>query len=107
MLDPILADGGQAYQDVLIHVNIAAYYSYGTAGLRPLIDLLQGFVEHGPPGRFAIVTRNVDVAPAGDAEALAELVRRHGLSVFRTFDEAATAIASAQRFDLRHARILR
>lgn len=44
-LTPVFALDGQHYQDVLVHFNAAAYYNYGTAGIRPLIDTLQSLVD--------------------------------------------------------------
>lgn len=100
-LAPVLGPDGQPYRDVLVHVNVAAYYSYGTGGLAPLVEALQTLVDRDLPARLAVVTRNVDVAAPADADLLAGFVTRTGLRVLRDFDEAALAIGAAQRFDLR------
>jgi hypothetical protein len=89
----------QPYADVLVHVNTSVYYSYGTGGIRPLIDQLTDFA-HAPlgPARVAVALRNLDVVPAADADALLAATADLGLATFRTLDEGATAIAALARF---------
>ena len=36
----------QPFSDVLVHVNVAAYYGYGTAGVAPLLPVIE---QLGPP----------------------------------------------------------
>lgn len=98
-LAPVFPAGKARYPDIIVHVNVAAYYNYGTSGLRPLIDALRALSERRYPARLAVVTRNLDVATTSDAELLNEFGRDAGLPLFRSFDEAAVAIAAAQRFD--------
>jgi acyl-CoA synthetase (NDP forming) len=98
-LEPVLGDGGQPFRDVLVHVNVAAYYSYGTLGLTPLVTALSELAKRSFPARVAVVARNLDVAAPADAAALTEFVRESGTRVHRDFDTAARAIAAAQRFD--------
>lgn len=98
-LGPVFPAGEARYPDVLVHVNVAAYYNYGTNGLRPLIDALSALSERRYPARLAVVTRNLDVATKSDAELLNAFGRDAALPLFRSFDEAAVAIAAAQRFD--------
>ncbi|MGW3468406.1 acetate--CoA ligase family protein [Saccharopolyspora sp. NPDC000995] len=100
-LAPVFDSADQSYADVLVHVNVAAYYNYGTAGLEPLIEALSDLVSRAFPTRIAVVTRNSEIAAPGDAATLADFVATTGLPVFRSFDEAATAIAAAQGFDAR------
>jgi acyl-CoA synthetase (NDP forming) len=88
----------QPFGDVLAHVNVAAYYSYGTKGVAPLVESLREVVSAGLPIRLAVVTRNLAVATPEDAAVLAEFSATAGLPLFSSFDEAATAIAAAQRF---------
>lgn len=95
-LEAIVRD--QPFGDVLAHVNVAAYYNYGTAGLAPLIDTLTAVHKRSLPVRLAVVARNLDVARPEDAARLAEFAAQTQLPLFRSFDEAATAIAAAQRF---------
>lgn len=97
-LEPVLGDGGQMYADLLAHVNVAAYYSYGTAGLAPLQEALGALTARQFPVRIAAVLRNFDVAPAEHAEELLDFAAGNGLPVFRSFDEAAVSIAAAARF---------
>ena len=98
-LEPVLGGDGQAFGDVLVHVNVAAYYNYGTAGLVPLVAALEALAGRQFPARFAVVARNLDVAAPSDAELLQAFVRESGVRVHRDFDTAARAIAAAQRFD--------
>ena len=100
-LTPVFALDGQHYQDVLVHFNAAAYYNYGTAGIRPLIDTLQSLVDAELPVRVAVVVRNTEVCPAVDVELLDIFASDSGLPMYRSFSEAASAIASAQDFDAR------
>ena len=47
VLDPILA--ADYFPDVLLHVNVQAYYSYGTGGVEPLLQLLRDTAERAAP----------------------------------------------------------
>ncbi|WP_207844504.1 acetate--CoA ligase family protein [Williamsia soli] len=99
VLRVVLVDTEQSYADVLIHLNVAAYYNYGTAGVVPLIESLRAVIDARFGVRIAVVLRNSDVAPAADGEMLIDFIRSGRLPVFRSFDEATAAIASAQNFD--------
>lgn len=105
VLDAILPE--QPYPDVLLHVNVAAYYGYGTAGTAPLCDLVRtvgaafGAGEgepRYPASRVVLVVRNLDVAPGGDADAVRDAAVSARLPLYRTFDEAATAVAAGKEF---------
>jgi hypothetical protein len=106
VLDAVLAEHG--YPDVLLHVNVQAYYSYasgsgGTSGAAPLEALLRsvGAALDGaryPASRVVMVTRNLDVAPGADADAVLATAAEVGLPTYRTFDEAAVAIAAGKQF---------
>jgi acyl-CoA synthetase (NDP forming) len=97
-LDAVLAH--RYYRDALLHVNVQAYYSYGTGGIAPLVDLLEQLAATERPGtRVTLVLRNLECAPPDDARALADACTAVDLVGFRDFDEAATAIAAGQRFD--------
>lgn len=94
----VIVDGGQRdFADALIHLNIAAYFNYGTEGVVPLLDALRAIVDAALPIRVAVVIRNVDMAPADAVAALRDFSASSGLPVFFDLDEAATAIAAAQR----------
>ena len=43
------------------------------------------------------MTRNVEVAPPDAADALRDAAIATGIPLYRTFDEAATAIAAGKR----------
>jgi acyl-CoA synthetase (NDP forming) len=101
VLDAVLVE--HAYPDVLLHVNVQAYSSYGTAGVEPLLALLRsvGAALDGaryPASRVVMVTRNLDVAPGADADAVLATAAEVGLPTYRTFDEAAVAIAAGKQF---------
>ena len=62
VLMPLLRE--QPYPDVLVHVNISAYYGYGTDGVVPLIAQLADLADAAlSDARLAVVFRNLDVAP--------------------------------------------
>jgi acyl-CoA synthetase (NDP forming) len=87
------------FQDVLVHVNVQAYYSYGDRGLAPVVDQLRGLTESRFSGlRIGVVLRNRECAPLGEAERIQGELVGLGIPCFRDFDEAATAMAAAQRF---------
>jgi len=103
VLDAILP--AQPFPDVVLHVNVQAYYGYGTAGTAPLCELVAsvgaafgttGAAARYPASRVVLVTRNLDVAPGADADAVQEAAIAVGLPVFRTFDEAAAAVAAGK-----------
>ena len=45
-----------------------------------------------------MVTRNLDVAPGADADAVLATAAEIGLPTYRTFDEATAAIAAGKQF---------
>jgi acyl-CoA synthetase (NDP forming) len=97
VLDPMLA--AQPYPDVVVHVNVQAYYSYGEAGIVPLAGQLEALASGvWPHTRLAVVARNLECAPGPDAERLRQAMVELDLPLFPHFDEAAAAIAAAQRF---------
>lgn len=99
VLDTLL--GVQPYADVLVHVNVGAYYSYATAGIAPLVDQMAALAaRHWPGTRLGVVARNLQCAPGPEAEALRRALVDLDLPLFGDFDEAATAIAALQRFSL-------
>lgn len=98
VLDPLL--DMQAYADVLVHINVQAYYSYGTGGIDPLIGQLDHLAAATwPATRVAIAWRNLDCAPPLDRERLRVAAIASGLPTFDGLDEAAVAIRALQRFD--------
>jgi acyl-CoA synthetase (NDP forming) len=100
VLEPVLA--GQSYSDLLLHINVAAYYGYGPPDLRPLADLVgrTGCIDIGT-SRLALVLRNAGVARGPDADLVAAACREARLPTFTTPDSAARAIAACQDFAAR------
>ncbi|HUP73273.1 MAG TPA: acetate--CoA ligase family protein [Acidimicrobiales bacterium] len=97
VLDPILER--DHFPDVLLHVNVQAYYSYGTGGIEPLLQLLRDTAERAAPtSRLVIALRNADVAPCADRDAAFATAHEVGLPAYRTFGEAAHALAAIKRF---------
>jgi len=90
----------QSFPDVLVHVNIAAYYGYGSEGLRPLVAQL-GDLAAAPIGdtRVGVVLRNLGVATPADAHLVASAAHDVGLVTFADLDEAAIAIGATSTFD--------
>lgn len=97
LLDAVLPE--QPFSDVLLHVNVAAYYGYGTGGLGQLVETLECLRAAAPrwPARLALVTRNVEVATPDAVDELRAAGIATGIPLYRTFDEAATAIAAGKR----------
>jgi acyl-CoA synthetase (NDP forming) len=97
VLDPILAD--DPFPDVLLHVNVQAYYSYGTGGIEPLLQLLRDTAERASPSaRMVIVLRNTEVAPCADRDAAFATAQQVGIPAYKSFGEAAHALAAIKRF---------
>ena len=97
VLDPILA--ADYFPDVLLHVNVQTYYSYGTGGVEPLLQLLRDTAERAAPGvRLVIALRNTDATPCADRDAVFATAHEVGLPAYRTFGEAAAALAAIKRF---------
>jgi acyl-CoA synthetase (NDP forming) len=90
--------GAQSFPDLLLHVNVQAYYGYGDAGVRPLIELLETLTALKIESRPVVVARNLDVAPGGHVDEVFGGASRCGVPLYRTFDEAATAVTAGKRF---------
>ena len=89
----------QSYADVLVHVNVQAYYSYGTEGVRPLVAQMASYSSRPwTRTRTGVVVRNIECAPAEDAETVRSALVDLGLPLSRDFDEAAVAVAAIERF---------
>ena len=103
VLTPILTQ--QHYRDVLVHVNVQAFFSYAADGGAKLVGVADAIAALQFPGtRVAFVARNLDVAPAVLAGELVDRCRSLGVSLFRSADEAAVAIKAAQTADVISAR---
>ena len=87
------------FPDLLLHVNVQAYYGYGPGDVGALVALVERVAAADWPGcRVAFVARNLDCAPGADADALTRAAAGVGLPLFRTLNEATIAIAAAKRF---------
>jgi acyl-CoA synthetase (NDP forming) len=100
VLEPLLAR--QECSDILLHVNVAAYYGYGPPNLQSLAELIRrtGRVDVANT-RLALVLRNCEVARGPDADLVAQACRDARLPAFTTPDAAARAIAAVHRFEVR------
>jgi acyl-CoA synthetase (NDP forming) len=98
VLDPILA--GQRYTDVIVHVNVQAFFSMSREGgvrLQKVMEALAAGADAGP--RLSIVLRNLETAPPVDGDEAWRACIAAGMPVYRDLDEAAVAVAAMQRFD--------
>jgi acyl-CoA synthetase (NDP forming) len=94
VLDPILA--AEPFADTLIHVNVQAYYGYGTGGAAPLLGHLATLAgDRWPATRLTVVLRNLDVAPPEERDAI---VAASPVPAYRSFADAAAAVAAIKRF---------
>jgi acyl-CoA synthetase (NDP forming) len=97
VLTPILTVG--RVSDLLLHVNVAAYYGYGPGDVSPLVELVHriGQTDVGT-SRVALVLRNLGVARGADADRVTDACNAARLPWLSTFDSAAVAISAAQTF---------
>lgn len=94
VLDPVLA--AEPFPDALLHVNVQAYYGYGTGGAAPLLAHLATLGgDRWPSTRLAVVLRNLDVAPADERDAI---VAASPVPAYRSLADAAAAVAAIKRF---------
>jgi acyl-CoA synthetase (NDP forming) len=100
-IESVYSAHGQRYRDILVHLNAAAYYNYGSAGVSPLVQSLRAVTDLELPVRIAVVVRNAEILSTTDAELISRSSAELGLPICRDFDEAACAIASAQAFEAR------
>ncbi|WP_344600559.1 acetate--CoA ligase family protein [Sporichthya brevicatena] len=94
--------GAQSFSDVLLHVDVAPYYALGNyrddlPGSTHLLQVAAALTPLARSGRLSVVVRNLDCAPAADADQVRSAFRAAGVPVHRTFAEAAGAIAAVQR----------
>jgi acyl-CoA synthetase (NDP forming) len=97
IVEPVLAE--EPYSDLLWHVNVQPYYSYGGEGIGVLLKSIELFGENRwPATRVSIALRNLDCAPPADQQVVVDACVNARRPHFRTVDEAAVAIAAGQRF---------
>jgi hypothetical protein len=91
---------GAPYSNVIFHVNVQSFYSYGKSAthsaeaLAELAGALTGLVRELPELRLNWVVRN---AICGEADVVARVRRaahEGGVPTFLTFEAAATAVAA-------------
>ena len=96
-LDPAVS--AHPYSDVLVHVNVQSYYSYGSGALDALTTLVEQLASWRPERlRLALVARNLEAATGDGIERLRTAAVHHRLPLYSTLDAAAVAIAAANRF---------
>ena len=96
-LDPAIS--AHPYSDVLVHVNVQSYYSYGSGALDALTTLVEQLASWRPERlRLALVARNLEAATGDGIERLRTAAVHHRLPLYSTLDAAAVAIAAANRF---------
>ena len=96
-LDPAVS--AHPYSDVLVHVNVQSYYSYGSGALDSLLALVEQLASWRPGQiRLALAARNLDAAAGDGIDRLRAAAAHHGLPLYPTLDGAAAAIAAANRF---------
>ncbi len=95
-------NAGQPFANIVFHVNVQSFYSYGkstehsTQALFDLAGELVKLVPELPRSRLAWVLRNA-ICAEGDAIArLRRTAHEGGVATFLSFDAAATALASVQ-----------
>jgi acyl-CoA synthetase (NDP forming) len=103
VLQPILT--AQHYRDVLVHVNVQAFFSYAADGGDKLVAVADAIADlQFPATRVAFVARNLDIAPTALAGELVDRCREVGVQLFRSADDASIAIKAAQNADVSSAR---
>ncbi|GAA2210223.1 hypothetical protein GCM10009850_056820 [Nonomuraea monospora] len=87
------------YRDVVAHVNVQAFFTYGTAP-EPLYACTRALAaaQAASPGvRITLVTRNGECAPAGVEDEVGRIAAAAGIPVYRTMEAAAVAVAAGGR----------
>ncbi|MGR6922921.1 acetate--CoA ligase family protein [[Actinomadura] parvosata] len=89
-----------AYRDVVAHVNVQAFFTYGTAPepLYAYARALAGAQAARPSLPITLVTRNGECAPAGVVDEVGRIAAAAGIPVYRTMEAAAVAVAAGGRY---------
>ncbi|GAA2678301.1 hypothetical protein GCM10010412_061380 [Nonomuraea recticatena] len=88
--------GRLPYRDVVAHVNVQSFFTYGTTA-----DPLLAYARHLGEVRgvrVTLVTRNGEFAPPGVEDELMAIAAAAGIPVYRSMEAAAIAVAAGQRF---------
>jgi hypothetical protein len=94
VLDAVLDE--QPLPDLLLHVNVQAFFGYNTAGGPPLIAPLDELSAHERSHRVALVDLDLDMTPWEELEAVCSHAAEVAVPLYRTLDEAAQAIAAGK-----------
>lgn len=89
----------QPYGDVVAHVNVQSFFTFGTAA-EPLLEYarrLAAAQEALPGTRITLVTRNGECAPAGVEDEVRAIAATAGIPVYRSMEAAAVAVAAGRR----------
>nr|WP_201762119.1 acetate--CoA ligase family protein [Nonomuraea sp. K271] len=87
------------YRDVVAHVNVQAYFTYGNAAepLHAYARAVAGAQDALPGTRITLVTRNGDCAPGGVEDEVRRIAAAAGIPVYRSMEAAAAAVAGGGR----------
>jgi acyl-CoA synthetase (NDP forming) len=84
------------YADVLAHVNVQSFFTYGTSA-DPLLAYARSVAalqEERDDIRITLVTRNAECGPAGVEDDVRAIARAAGVPVYRSMEAAAVAVAA-------------
>ena len=86
------------YRDVVAHVNVQSFFTYGTAA-EPLLEYARALAraQRELATRITLVTRNGECAPAGVEDGVGEIMAAAGVPVYRSMEAAAVAVAAGGR----------
>lgn len=89
----------EPYRDVLAHVNVQSFFTYGTRA-EPLLDYTRGLAaaQEECATRITLVTRNAECAPAGVEDEVRAIAAAAGIPVYRSMEAAAVAVAAGGRY---------
>jgi hypothetical protein len=90
----------QPYPDVVAHVNVQSFFTYGDAA-EPLYAYTRHLAEAQallPGTRVTLVTRNGECAPPGVEDEVGVIARAAGIPVYRSMEGAAVAVTAGRRF---------
>ncbi|WP_336211384.1 acetate--CoA ligase family protein [Nonomuraea sp. LPB2021202275-12-8] len=89
---------GRPYRDVVAHVNVQSFFTYGTAP-EPLLAYARELAraQRELATRVTLVTRNGECAPAGVEDEIGAIMAAAGIPVYRSMEAAAVAVAAGGR----------
>ncbi|MGN9782061.1 acetate--CoA ligase family protein [Nonomuraea sp. ZG12] len=89
---------GRPYRDVVAHVNVQSFFTYGTAA-EPLLAYARALAgaQRELTTRITLVTRNGECAPAGVEDEIGAIMTAAGIPVYRSMEAAAVAVAAGGR----------